>query len=588
MKYLLTGMIALTLLTACGQKDKAGGDGSRASVVYDAGDLAEVKVRSGDPATAGAALAALSLSESGAGRIAFAASDVKGDTAVFTDIVLSMPEEAAEAEPSGLSEEDLAGMFSYMDTDGDGIADDGSNMTIEDLRIEMESVYGDSTPAVPPVVKAAKLEFSGLAMVDGVANFGLMKLTDITITPGEGSEENNTGKIASVELVNPSPETAAWVAGLLGKGGAADFPEGKALSFDRWVVKGVNFTLDDASGSGVFTLDSIHLSDLKDEKAGLFGISNLNFDFAEPMGSDTKITLEGFGVRGVNYGLFSEAIEAGAGMTSDTGALASAIQADPANPGYDAISVKALKADIVGASVDMPSLESNVSRDKQGRATKVVTKPFTFTVAARDNPDGEQFAGMLASVGFEKLSFSGQGEALYEPDADIVTLPKGKNYWALENGFKLNFSAKYEGTKAIAALSTQPDALAGNSEEALNTLMDAVAVHQFELALDDDGILDAAINAIATQQGTDPAEFRKSLILPLSMAPMFASQMGIDQPVATELATALTGFLQEPKTLTISFAPKAPLKAQAFMDAAADPTNKKLTKESLGFSASNK
>lgn len=585
MKYLLTGMIALTLLTACGQKDNPAGGGSRASVVFAEGDMPDVKVRKGDAATAGAALTAFSLTESGAGRLSFAGSDVKGDTAVFTDVTLIMPEDALPEPAAGLSEEELQGIFAYMDMDGDGIADDGSDMTIEDLRAEMNSVYGPGTPSVPPVVKAAKLEFDGLGMFEGQANFGRMTLSDITITPGEGSEESSTGKIKSVELINPSPETAAWVASLFGQGEPAEFPEGKALSFDRWAVNGVSFNLDDASGTGTFSLDSVHLSDLKEEKAGMFGISNLKFDFSEAMGTDTKVSLEGFGVRGINYGLFSEAFQAGAG--GDPSALTSAIQTDPANPGYDVLSLKALKADIVGVSLDMPGLDSNVSRDSQGRATKVVTKPFSVTVAPRDNADGEEFAGILASVGYEKLSFSGQGESLYDPDADIVTLPKGKNFWQLENGFKLDFSAKYEGTKAIAAASVQQDAFAADPEAMLDTLMQAVAVHQVELAYADAGFFNKALNAYATQAGEDPEAVRKSLLLPLAMLPMFAPQAGIDAAVATELATALSGFIQEPKKLTITLAPKTPLKAQAFMEAGSDPA-KKLTKESLGFSASNK
>ena len=45
--------------------------------------------------------------------------------------------------------------------------------------------------------------------------------------------------------------------------------------------------------------------------------------------------------------------------------------------------------------------------------------------------------------------------------------------------------------------------------------------------------------------------------------------------------------MTEPKTLTIALSPKDPIKAQAFVDAASDPS-KKLTKEALGFSAANK
>lgn len=585
MKYLLTGMIALTLLTGCGQKDKAGAGASPASVVFSAADLPEVSLRKGDPATAGAALSALYLGESGAGRLSFAGSDVSGDKATFSDITLSAPELAGEGAPASPSDEELAGIFAFMDADGDGTADDGSGTTLDSLRAEMQTPA--TAPSAPPVVKAAKLEFDGLGMFDGKANFALMKLTDVTLAPAEGSEDQSTGKISSIELVNPSPETAAWVASLLGKGEPAPFPEGTALSFDRWTVNGVNFNVSDASGAGVFTIDSMHVSDLKEEKAGLMGLSNLKFDFTEAAGSDVKIALEGFGVKGINYGLLSDAISAGAGAAGDPATLASAIQSDPANPGYDALVLKALKADIVGASVDMPGLESSVSRDAQGRATKVVTNPFTLTVGARDNPDGEQFAAALATMGYETLTFSGEGESLYDPDADLVTLVKGKNYWKLNDGFKLDFSAKYAGTKAIAAAQVASLDASADPEAMLNAVMENVVVHQIELSLDDDGILDRSINAYAAQSGEDPAALRSQLSGMFAMAPMFAAGTGIDTAVVTELATALSSFVTEPKVLTITLAPKAPIKAQAFVDATSDPA-KALTKETLGFSAGNK
>ena len=584
MKYLLTGMIALTLLTGCGQKDKAGSAGSPASVVFNVGDLPDVSLRKGDPATAGAALAAFSLAESGDGRLTFAGSDVSGDKAVYNDVVLSIPADMSEPEVWGPSDEEIAEIFAYMDEDGDGVADDGSGTTLADLKSEMQTV---SEPSVPPIVKAAKLEFDGLGMFDGKANFALMKLTDVTITPAEGSEEQSTGKINSIELLNPSPETAAWVASLLGKGEPAPFPEGTALSFDRWAVNGVNMNMSDASGTGLFSIDSMHISDLKEEKAGHMGLMNLKFDFTESAGSEVKVSLDGFGLKGMNYGLFSDAIAAGAGSGGDTGLLASAIQNDPANPGYDSLVLKAFKADVAGASVDMPSLESAVSRDKQGRATKMVTKPFTLTVGSRDNADGEEFAGMLATMGFEQLTFSGEGESLYDPDADIVTLVKGKNYWKLNEGFKVDLSAKYAGTKAIAAAQVASLDGSADPEAMFDTVMQSLEVHQFEFALDDDGMLNRALNAYAAQTGDDPAALRGQLSGMFAMAPMFAQGTGIDAAVVTELATALSSFVTDPKTLTISLAPQTPIKAQAFADAASDPA-KKLTKESLGFSAGNK
>lgn len=581
MKYLLTGVIAITLLTACGQKDKPTGEAALAAVEFDVSKLSDVSLRNGDAATAPQALAALSLSESGSGRLTFDGQDIDGDKAVFTNVILSIPQDTTADEPL-YSEEEIAELFSYMDYDGDGIADDGSEMTLEEYGVSMNA----TEPAgPPPVVKAAKIEFDGLGMIDGAANFSLMRLSDISVTPVEGSEDQTTGAIGTIELINPSPETAAWVASLFGQGEPADFPEGTALSFDRWAVKDVNLVMNDASGSGGFDLGSFYIDGLKEEKAGRVGLSNLKFQFTEGETGDVNITLDGFGLAGLDYGL----IAAAAASSSDPAAMSEAMQADPGNPGFDAALMKGLKADIIGASVDLAEFNSYVGRDNQGRATKITTDPFTVTVAARDNPDGEQFAGALATLGYESLTLSGAGEQLYDPDADIVTLPKGKNYWQLNDGFKLDVSAKYEGSKAIAEASSAAQ-LEANPDAMMEAMMSKLAFHQLEIAFDDNGFFNRALNAYAAQSGEDPANVRAQISGVMAMAPMMAGQTGVDVAVVTELASAISSFVQDPKTLTITLAPPAPVTAQTFVDAASNPSDPALTldKTKLGFSAGNK
>lgn len=269
--------------------------------------------------------------------------------------------------------------------------------------------------------------------------------------------------------------------------------------------------------------------------------------------------------------------------------MSEAMQADPGNPGFDAALMKGLKADIIGASVDLAEFNSYVGRDGQGRATKITTDPFTMTVAARDNPDGEQFAGALATLGYESLTLTSAGEQLYDPDADIVTLPKGKNYWQLNDGFKLDVSAKYEGSKAIAAASSAAQ-LEANPDAMMEAMMSKLAFHQLEIAFDDNGFFNRALNAYAAQSGEDPANVRAQISGVMAMAPMMAGQTGVDVAVVTELASAISSFVQDPKTLTITLAPPAPVTAQTFVDAASNPSDPamKLDKTKLGFSAGNK
>ena len=68
MKYLLTGVAAIAMLTACGDKDKPV-DGAGSEYATDAAK--DVKARKGDPATAPQALAAFALDEADDSRISF-------------------------------------------------------------------------------------------------------------------------------------------------------------------------------------------------------------------------------------------------------------------------------------------------------------------------------------------------------------------------------------------------------------------------------------------------------------------------------------------------------------------------------------
>ena len=141
MKYLLTGVAAIAMLTACGDKDKSA-DTAASEYAVDAAK--DIKARKGDPATAPQALAAFALDQSTGDRISFADSKLNGDKAVFTDVTLF----------GGEADED---------------DEDGMHLSGTDL-------------------KAKKLEFDGLAMVDGQASFSKMVMSDVSFVPNDPEE----------------------------------------------------------------------------------------------------------------------------------------------------------------------------------------------------------------------------------------------------------------------------------------------------------------------------------------------------------------------------------------------------------------
>ena len=150
--------------------------------------------------------------------------------------------------------------------------------------------------------------------------------------------------------------------------------------------------------------------------------------------------------------------------------------------GYKSISMKDLNFDVSGVNFDMPSLVSKVSHDKQGRAVKVVTEPVKMVLNAGDGELGQQLGTQLATLGYEKLELTMASEQSYDPDADIVTLAKGKNYWELKDGFRLDFGAKYEGASAMAAAQAEQGDASADPSAMMDAVMEKLTIHSLDLA----------------------------------------------------------------------------------------------------------
>ena len=547
MKYLLTGVAAITMLTACGQKDKPNDAAESSGVVFSESKLPAISVHKGDAATAAAALAAMSLETSGSGNVTWDSRELKGDKAVFTGVTLVS---------AGDDEDDGEGMS--FDADEDSLDLDGADL------------------------KAKKLEFEGLAMKDGKPTFGRILMSDVALVPTDPEEaENGSGNIGSIELVNPSPETAAWVGALFSEDEAPDLPEGDALAFDLWAVKDVDFRIDDPDGeNGTFSIADIEVTGLKEQTATLMKLDGMKFDLTDPAeDTNMKLNLGSIEMRGADLGLLTDA-SGDAGAPEEMMSLAAQ---DPANPGYESLMINGFDMDMAGVKIDLPKLVSAVGRNKKDGTVAVKTEPFKVLLTTDEGKYGEQLAGQLAMLGYEKLELTGAGYQTYEPGTDLTTYVKGQNYWELKDGFRVDFGMQYAGAKAMAE-AEQASKLSADPTAVLGDTFDKMVLHGFDFSLDDNGFMDRAFNAYAAQSGQDPQEVRNQLTGLLAMAPMMMAGSGVDPELLSEASTALSSFVSDPKTLTIKLAPAEPL-AMSTLATMEDPSA--LNKAALGFSATN-
>lgn len=534
MKHLFATVAAAAILTACGADDKA--DNTVQTPELAAETLAEIVVRTGDASEAAAAITALSLNESGVGRVSFASSSTDGATANFTDVV-----------------------------------------------IEVED---DEVP-----LKVGELTFEGLETTDsGEANFGRMLLSDLSVTDDEGTD--NEMKIGSIELVNPSPETAAWVASLMGDGAPAEFPKAEDFAFDAWAMNALSVTLDEEEGSsGTFGIDQILINGLKEEKAAMTVLSGLNLDMIEGEdGEKVDFNLDSLTISGADLKVLSALQEAGDDEEAITAAIMDTMYNNPVDPGFDAMALSNLAVNAGGANFALPSLDYLVSRNADGEPTRLAMEPMTLTVSA-DAEGGEmggELAGMLGMIGYEKIELTAAGVTDYDPETDIVNYKAEDNYFSLAEGFTMNFGGKLEGYRAYSdaiAGTMTADALSGDAgAEAVASALSALTVHGFEFSLADDSFVDRMFNLAAAQSGEDPQQMRNQVVAMMSMAPMMAASSGVDMELITEVSTALSSFISDPQTLSIKLEPEEPLALGELIESG-DPSV--LTKASLGFSAVN-
>jgi hypothetical protein len=513
MKYLLTGVAAITMLTACGQKDKPDDAAVPSGIVFSESKIPSYSVHKGDAGSAAAALAAMSLETSGSGNVTWDKRALNGDKAVFTGVTIVTS--------------------AYEADDEDEISElDGADLTV------------------------ATLELDGLAMLDGEPSFSRILLNDITFVPTDPDEaENGSGKIGSIDLVNPSPETANWVASLFSEDEVPDLPEGDALAFDHWAVKDVDFRIDDPDGEeGTFTIGTIEVTGLKEQAAALMKLDGLTFDMFDPV-EDTKmkLNLASIEMRGADLGLLTDASE-DAADPEEVSQMMNLAGQDPANPGYESLTLNGFDMDMAGVKIDLPKLVSAVGRDKKNGVVAVKTEPFKVSLTTDEGKYGEQLAGQLAMLGYQELELSGAGYQTYDEASDLTTYKKGENFWELKDGFRIDFGAQYAGAKAMAEADASDD-----PADMLGDTLDNMIIHNMELSIDDDGFMDRAFNAYAAQSGQDPQEIRNQLTGLLAMAPMMAAGSGIDAQLITEASTALSSFVSDPKTLTLKMAPAEPL-----------------------------
>lgn len=124
-------------------------------------------------------------------------------------------------------------------------------------------------------------------------------------------------------------------------------------------------------------------------------------------------------------------------------------------------------------------------------------------------------------------------------------------------------------------------AKAPDNTKAMMSLMMGVMPLQLtdlDIEITDQKLVNLIVEPQAISSGQTVDAYRKQLVDMVTASAAFMTDAGVDEAIANELTTAVSGFLAGPGTIHITLKPKAPL---GVMSAMMTP----MTKENLGFSA---
>lgn len=521
MKKVLLGSMALIALTACQNKSD---------------DVEK-------------ALEQMELAESGKGRTEWSDKKVSGDKVVLQDVRI-----------------DTDGLPDRIEADLDGVSDFNIIADLYDANITVDA-----------------LTFNDLSLdKSGQAVFSEMTFDGMALAFLDPSFSSNL-KIGQITLVKPSPEFAAWVAGLFGKGEETSPPAPEEIAFDSLTLSGLTWKDPDLSDEHASSMQTLSLEKVKDDKLGSLTMSDLNLKFYDAFSPQPGVlSLKSLNLKGGNAGFLS------ATQTTDpfesVSDIVEALFSMPLDDGIDHLSLNGLEFSLDGVTAGLPEVSYHVKRDDKGMPLTSELQPFTLTISA-DPESGLLGAGMspyLSAFGIDDLRLSAGYTSKYDPKTD--TVQTSGNYLEVNEAFRIAYDFKGSGVKDLQEELNGFDpeeVLSGEigAQELAVDLYSKLDLHAFRLTIEDQGAISKVVALTSIMQGISPDEVRQRMNGLMALGMFAALMLGVDESILEEFNDASRTFIEEGGSLTLTMAPTEPVSLDALMD---EPSI--ATKEALGFS----
>lgn len=478
---------AVIALTACGQQDSTGAPEA---------DVLQV----------------MSLHESGAGRVSFAAVTEQGSAVVFNDVRFAVGQEA---------------------------------VTAETLRLE-----------------GARLE-------NGAPRFASLTLQNVALPAAIGA----SGRIDRIVLEEPSPAASGVVAALFreDQGFAAAFAgvEPREVTFDLLALTGLSVSADTTEGEASLSLAEARIDSLDAQRMDAFTLTGVDLAAASDDGP-VSLSLASAVLNGLDSSMFQVIADAlGEVENADEEALAQAVLTSAVFTNvyakrFDDYAVTDFTANIAGARLAAPTLTGAV-REQNGLFVSETAAQLSLAADAEAGAAGAQLAQGLSLLGYDALDLTVRAAAKADPAQDRVSTDD--YVITLDDGFQLDlaydFSGVQEYTDAAAAMALELDESeadpAAVDPATVVAMYAPLVLHGLGVTLTDDGFTDRAFAAAAASSGQAEEDVRAQASASLLFLPALAPTPAL-QTLAQDVAGALGAFIAEPGAVSIALRPEAPLR----------------------------
>lgn len=496
----------------------------------------DIEFTGGSSGSAESAIAQLGITETE--DLSFESAGFEGDDYVITNLVIRDIDNQDSDTPSDLPE--------------------GKTLS-ESNNVEFNA---DEVHIARMVLGSPRLDANGDLLLSS------FNLSDIRV---EDPEDESGARLDSFVIDGPNAAMSADIGRLLrGELDDEDDTDWSEYAFNSFSMQGFNASDNTEGENTTVSFDNLTLAGVREGDSASFEFRNLLVEGVED-GAPIEIRLGEISIDGMNtldYGNFLGSVDENAG-----GEIASNYSSSFMSNPFESFENFAMRDFLVNAAGVNVSMDY-ITADVRERGDRFISTSELGSLVINADPAGQagaQLAMGLGMLGYDQLEIRAAGRSIYDTSEDRM-YTDGDNFLEIVDGMRIDFESDVTGygaylENAATMMADGSEVDATENPEAVMAMLAPLMINNITMRIEDRSILDRALEAGAASQGVEKEQMRMQAGLLIGMGLMSAPPE-IPRPFLTELSGAVTGFINQGGTLTVTMDPDAPLPISSLIEQA--------------------